>query len=277
MSEPSKAPHQVYAAIRNVMADMAKAGVGKNQTNTQQNFRYRGVDDVMDALAPSLSKHGLIILPHVLSRDVVERESRQGSKLFHTLLQLEYELVCAGDGSHAKVGPIFGEAMDSGDKATNKAMAVAFKYFAIQTFCIPVSGDDPDAETHEVAETGAGSRDQGGKRGIGAPPPTSSEPSPRNTVTGPPSSQQTASVSGKPDVWRPTGDFGYGKKFYSTPWSVMQTHDLEWFLNAERTPQATREKIVAELTWRDYETSTLEAADEEHRAKLSEPLDERIP
>ncbi len=41
--------------------------------------------------------------------------------------------------------------MDSGDKATNKAMAVAFKYACFQTFCIPTESlmDDPDATTPE--------------------------------------------------------------------------------------------------------------------------------
>ena len=41
--------------------------------------------------------------------------------------------------------------MDSGDKATNKAMSAAYKYAALQTFCIPTEGDnDADATTHEV-------------------------------------------------------------------------------------------------------------------------------
>jgi len=42
--------------------------------------------------------------------------------------------------------------MDSGDKATNKAMSAAYKYMAFQTFAIPTEGDnDADAHTHEVA------------------------------------------------------------------------------------------------------------------------------
>ena len=42
--------------------------------------------------------------------------------------------------------------MDSADKATNKAMSAAYKYAAIQAFCIPTEGDnDADATTHEVA------------------------------------------------------------------------------------------------------------------------------
>jgi len=55
------------------------------------------------------------------------------------------------DGS-THVATIYGEAMDSGDKATNKAMSAAYKYLCLQSFCIPVVGEpDADSETHEVA------------------------------------------------------------------------------------------------------------------------------
>ena len=41
--------------------------------------------------------------------------------------------------------------MDSGDKATNKAMSAAYKYAAMQAFAIPTEGDnDADSTTHEV-------------------------------------------------------------------------------------------------------------------------------
>ena len=45
----------------------------------------------------------------------------------------------------------FGEAMDSGDKATNKAMSAAYKYAALQAFAIPTEGDnDTENHTHEI-------------------------------------------------------------------------------------------------------------------------------
>ena len=43
---------------------------------------------------------------------------------------------------------LFRSGMDSGDKATTKAMAIAFKYACFQVFCIPTEEmKDPDAET----------------------------------------------------------------------------------------------------------------------------------
>ena len=48
-----------------------------------------------------------------------------------------------------------GEGMDSGDKATNKAMAIAFKYACFQVFCIPTEEmNDPDSESPEAQPKG---------------------------------------------------------------------------------------------------------------------------
>lgn len=270
--EPQTEFRRVHEAIHLVMKDMAKAGVGKHQHNTQQNFAYRGVDDVMDALAPSLSEHGLIIVPHVVKHSTTERESRAGSKLFHTLLEVNYDFISVKDGSKEVVGPIFGEAMDSGDKATNKAMATAYKYACVQTFCIPITGDDPDAQSHEVAAKAPQS--------AAAPSPT---PAKRRREEAPPQKRadeprRAAAGSGlQPDVARPGGMFGYGKKYVDTPWNVMRAADLEWFLNADRTPQDIRQKIVAELAWRDYEVAQLEAGIAQERAAREAPLEEDIP
>src|ERR1051325_2619480 len=142
---------KVFTAIEGVITDIAKAGVAKNQTNTQQNFKYRGVDDVMDALSPLLAKHHLIILPSVIEHTLTERMTANQRPVLHALLKLTYTFVCPLDGSMQVVGPIFGEAMDSGDKSTNKAMSAAYKYLCTQSFCIPFNGDDPDAHSHEIA------------------------------------------------------------------------------------------------------------------------------
>ncbi len=141
---------KVYKAMADVMSDLCKVGVGKNQKNSQQGFMYRGVDDVMNALAPALARHGLLVIPNVIERTVTERQSKNGGTLFHTILRVRYSFVSAEDASKHET-EVIGEAMDSGDKATNKAMAVAYKYACFQAFCIPLVGVDPDSETHELA------------------------------------------------------------------------------------------------------------------------------
>ena len=140
----------VYKTIAAIQAELAKTGISKDRKNEQQGYKFRGIDDVYSALSPLLAKHGLCILPRMLSREVVERRNAKGNALFYVTVEAEFDFVCAEDGSTHTVRT-FGEAMDSGDKATNKAMSAAYKYAAFQAFAIPTEGDnDADATTHEV-------------------------------------------------------------------------------------------------------------------------------
>ena len=141
---------KVYLAIVKAMGLIAKEGISKGRKNQQQGYNFRGIDDVYNALAPILSDCQLCILPRVLSRELIERESAKGNALFYVTLAVEFDIVSAEDGSMHTV-KTYGEAMDSADKATNKAMSAAYKYMAMEVFCIPTEGDnDADATTHEV-------------------------------------------------------------------------------------------------------------------------------
>ncbi|HEK0449966.1 TPA: ERF family protein [Proteus mirabilis] len=142
----------VYKAISNVAREMAETGIKKGSVNQQQGFMFRGIDAVYNALAPALVKHGLLILPRIIERTVTERQTQRGSLLFYVVVKAEFEFVSVEDGSKHTV-VTYGEAMDSGNKATNKAMSIAYKYAAFQTFCIPTeeTAIDADAEVHNVA------------------------------------------------------------------------------------------------------------------------------
>lgn len=140
----------VYKAINKVQSALAKQGIGKDRKNTQQGYSFRGIDDVYNVLSPLLAEHGLCILPRMIARNCEERQTAKGGVLFYVTVEAEFDMVCAEDGSKHTVRT-FGEAMDSGDKATNKAMSAAYKYAAFQAFAIPTEGDnDADAHTHDV-------------------------------------------------------------------------------------------------------------------------------
>lgn len=138
---------KIYEAIPKIMAEIG--AIGKNQRNIQQNFMFRGIDAVMNGINPALIKHGVFIVPEVLEQTREERTTVKGSKLIYSICKIKFSF-CAEDGSHVDAITI-GEGMDSGDKATNKAMAIAFKYACFQIFCIPTEEmKDPDAECHEI-------------------------------------------------------------------------------------------------------------------------------
>jgi hypothetical protein len=131
----------VYQAINAVAADLAASGIAKKQHNEEADYAYRGIDDVLNALAPLLAKHRLCVLPRVL-----EREALRGRGEQRVVLRVAFDLVSAIDGS-IHVIESFGEAIDDSDKGTAKAMSAAYKAAMLQAFCVPVPHEDADASS----------------------------------------------------------------------------------------------------------------------------------
>lgn len=123
----------IYEAISKTMKDIG--AVGKNDTNQQQKFKYRGIDAVMNALNPAMIKNEIFVVPEILEQKREERTSKNGGLLIYSICTIRYKFY-AKDGSFVEA-VVIGEGMDSGDKATNKAMSIAFKYACFQVFCIP--------------------------------------------------------------------------------------------------------------------------------------------
>lgn len=139
---------KIYHAINAVQTAMAKEGIAKASVNQSQGYAFRSIDAVYAALSPHLAANKLCVLPRVVSRDVTERTNKNGTAIFYTTLTVEFDFVAVEDGSKHTVVTV-GEAMDSGDKSSNKAMSAAYKYACFLTFCIPTEGDnDADATTH---------------------------------------------------------------------------------------------------------------------------------
>lgn len=138
---------KIYAAIAGVIADCGI--VGKDKVNKQQGFKYRSVDDVFNALHPALAKNKVVIIPTVVERQCEEvGKTKNGTAILKVICKVKYD-ICAEDGSRV-TSIIYGEGMDMGDKATNKAMAIAYKYLCFQVFCIPTEEmSDPDGESLE--------------------------------------------------------------------------------------------------------------------------------
>ena len=135
----------IYQAIADIMKN--GCAIGKDKYNAQQKFKYRGIDDVMNTFQPLMAERGIFIVPEVMENHREERASRNGGNLIYSILKVKYTFY-AEDGSSISA-IVIGEGMDSADKASNKAMAVAMKYAMFQVFCIPTEEmKDPDADSH---------------------------------------------------------------------------------------------------------------------------------
>jgi hypothetical protein len=137
----------IYGAMASVMREIGH--IGKDSKNTAQGFKFRGIDAVYNELHGLLAKHGIVTLPTAGVPVTEERVNKNGTTLRFVQLPMSYQFTHE-DGSSVSC-LVIGEGMDSGDKATNKAMAIAHKYALLQTFLIPTEEQaDPDYETHEV-------------------------------------------------------------------------------------------------------------------------------
>ena len=138
----------IYKKIIEVMADIN--AIGKDRRNQQQGFQFRGIDDVMNELHSSLAKCGVFVLPKVLEETRTTGKTSRGGDMFYTRLKINFGFY-AEDGSHVDA-VVIGEAMDTGDKASNKALSIGLKYAMLQVFCIPTEDDkDPDAVSPQPA------------------------------------------------------------------------------------------------------------------------------
>ena len=138
----------IYTAINAAMKQVGH--IGKEKKNVQQNFMFRGIDQVMNTMKSVLEDNGIFIVPEVIDTQREERTTKSGGTLIYTVHKIKYHFI-ATDGSEV-CATVIGEGMDSADKSSNKAMAVAFKYACFQVFCIPteeMAKDDPDAYSPE--------------------------------------------------------------------------------------------------------------------------------
>ncbi|WP_053985026.1 ERF family protein [Niameybacter massiliensis] len=143
------ATEKIYGAICKIIEEMNP--ISKDKKNQQQGFAYRGIDDVMNTLKPLLAKHKVFITPEIMEQRREERQTSKGGNLIYSICTMKYTFY-TDDGSHVSA-VVIGEGMDSGDKATNKAMSIAFKYACFQVFCIPTDEmKDPDAETPDESK-----------------------------------------------------------------------------------------------------------------------------
>lgn len=139
---------KVHEALAAVMGEVQ--AVAKSDRNSAQNFNFRGIDAVLNAVGPALRKHGVVVVPEVQawSFDPVEVGQKR-TPMGHALVHVTYTFV--GPEGDSLACSVLGEAMDSGDKAVPKAMSVAFRTALLQALALPTDEPDPDASSYERA------------------------------------------------------------------------------------------------------------------------------
>lgn len=147
---------KVHEAITEVMRSVPV--VKKEDRNASQNFNFRGIDGVLNAVGPAMRKHGLVVLPSVVTHDTKSVTTRSGAVMNFVTLLVKYTFVGPEGDTMDVLVP--GESADAGDKAYSKAMSVALRTALLQTLSIPTDEKDPDSETIERASSQTTARER---------------------------------------------------------------------------------------------------------------------
>lgn len=147
----------VVQAVTQVMRDVR--AVAKTDRNAHAGFSFRGIDAVVNAVGPALRAHGVVVVPHQVS---VEREPVTVGQKQTRMQSCQVEVVYRWYGPACDFFDthVVAEAMDSGDKATSKAMSVALRTCLLQTLCLPTDEPDPDHDVYERTAPADGELEQ---------------------------------------------------------------------------------------------------------------------
>lgn len=148
VSMETQSPKKIYGQLMKIMRDVD--AIGKTRANAQQGFKFRGIDEMYNELHSKFAEHGVFTTTEVIDQRREDRQTKSGGNLTSVMLTIRFTFHADDASSVSSV--LLGEAMDSGDKASNKAISIAHKYALLTMFMIPTEEPkDPDAESHDVA------------------------------------------------------------------------------------------------------------------------------
>jgi hypothetical protein len=152
--------HVAWSRVMGEVQWIAKA----NRTTSGSQYSYRGVDLVLDAVAPALRKHGVIVMPVKVAPEYTVINTTKGSAMNYCRVVAAFAIVGPrGDVLSAPndagvlvplLGEAIGEGFDTGDKSSMKAQSVALREFYIKALAVPVSrpaADPEHGEQHQIA------------------------------------------------------------------------------------------------------------------------------
>lgn len=136
----------LFKRIAAVMGEIRS--LPKDGFNSQSNYNYVSSDTALDKIGKAMAAHGVVVIPMMMG---YEAEDVQRGNSIRTRVKASFQMhICDSDGN-AFLCPWFAEGIDYGspDRALNKAMTNATKYFLLKLFIVGAGGEDPDGEAVE--------------------------------------------------------------------------------------------------------------------------------
>jgi len=144
--------HEVLKAINVIRKSiLANGGIQKTHKNETMNYMYASFEDFNNAISPLLVEHDLLFFGSIESSSVSEYLTKKKDIMFKSVVHIRYTWFSVIDGSFFE-SIVIGEANDSADKASQKALTIALKNLFTQTFSIPTTGDHAEYENNHQPE-----------------------------------------------------------------------------------------------------------------------------
>lgn len=142
----------VQVAWNRVMVDVQNVPKADKMTEGPARYSYRGIDRVLNAVGPALRRHGVAVIPVEVDATFEAGRTKAGGSMRAWNVIVRYEI--RGPAGDSMPGAAAGEAFDTSDKGTTKALTIALRNFYINALALP-TGDkrlDPEAQHIERGE-----------------------------------------------------------------------------------------------------------------------------
>lgn len=136
--------YQIIGAIKKESGALAPT----RDESSGLKFAFRGVNAVVDHLAPFLDKYGVLTIPRVIEHKVTARELQGGKAITQTEVLTSF-VFYAPDGTSIEAITA-GLAQDYADRSTAQAQSVAYRVALLQAFNLPTSDKEPEVAGEET-------------------------------------------------------------------------------------------------------------------------------
>lgn len=143
MSESKATLHSALVAVMQEVEAVSKTGFNK-----AQGYAFASDADVLRALKPAMTKHGITMLPLRVESSVHDAGvTRNGAQIFRTDVLVKYQMThTSGECIEIEMA---GAGSDTADKGIYKALTGALKYALFQAFLLARLDDSEDGKAPE--------------------------------------------------------------------------------------------------------------------------------
>jgi hypothetical protein len=178
-TEPKKESKNIYQRMSAITTELSTVAKNLNVGYGRNAYKAAGEADILMAVKPLESKHGVYSYPvsrKILMTEFLDRESIDSNGNVKTrvdvFLRIEttYKFVNVDNPDESIECIAYGDGVDSQDKAPGKAITYSDKYCLMKAYKI-ITGVDPDQDTSKDTYK------RGNQRQQGAPPSQGNAPS----------------------------------------------------------------------------------------------------